>query len=141
MGDARAPLVTTANGTVAGITKKGVAGFLGVPFAAPPTGTLRFRETTAHAGWPGILAAATAAPLCVQGASPGHGSEDCLYLNAFAPLAGLPGAASPKAPRPILFYIHGGGFVGGGAREAFRLGARRCSAVSTTRVRRHVKPH
>jgi para-nitrobenzyl esterase len=80
--------------------------FRGVPFAEPPVGPLRFRPTVAAKPWtvPRDATRFAAAalqpdePLLVQ-------SEDCLYLNVWAP--------ADKGPHPVYVWIHGGGFTGG----------------------------
>lgn len=206
---AGAPTVHTTNGTIVGMLKYGVAGFLGIPFAAPPIGALRFKAPVSHPGWTGALDTTVGGPKCVQGAggsspspsppsppSPPHpappgcdawcsshghaadechcgvcgsfghctfsctadnktrfecpgsrapqtdvvvgrgggsrtvsassgssGNESCLYINAFTPSAALNRA--PGDPLlPVMFYIHGGGFVGGSATtEGFNLSA------------------
>ncbi len=61
--------------------------FRGIPFAAPPTGTLRWRAPQLPAHWEGVLKADEFGAVCMQpafrGAPPPHMSEDCLYLNVW----------------------------------------------------------
>lgn len=85
-----APIATTTTGKVSGITLDGVDGYLGVPFAAPPSGSLRFAAPIAHPTWDGVREATTAGAHCVQGAGPpkkspcgqwcsdhGHKADEC----------------------------------------------------------------
>ena len=102
--------VKTQQGLVQGVDQGGVTSWLGLPFAAPPVGELRWRPPEAPASWKGVRAANDFGAPCMQGLPPGapgadrKQSEDCLYLNVWA-------ASGPKAPkRPVMFYIHGGGF-------------------------------
>jgi para-nitrobenzyl esterase len=84
--------------------------FLGIPYAAPPVGPLRWRAPQPPAHWPGIRAATQFAPHCPQPIGVfgrASTSEDCLYLNVFAP------AGHRRAELPVMVWIHGGGFVGG----------------------------
>ena len=63
-----------------------VVAFKGVPFAAPPVGDLRWRPPAAVVAWAGVRDAGEAGPICAQGAGGGVGqSEDCLFLNVWAP--------------------------------------------------------
>jgi para-nitrobenzyl esterase len=102
--------VKTQGGVLQGVDRDGVAAWLGVPFAAPPVGDLRWRAPEAPAPWKGVRTANDFGAPCMQGLPPGAPgadrtqSEDCLYLNIWA----APGPKSPK--RPVMFYIHGGGF-------------------------------
>ena len=105
-GRARAldPVVAaTSQGLVRGVAAgANTTAFFGVPFAAAPA---RFEDAAAPTAWAGTRDASRPAAKCAQGAA-GEGSEDCLYLNAWSSM--VPG-------RPVMFYVHGGGFVGGSA--------------------------
>jgi hypothetical protein len=70
IASATGPTVTTTTGTVSGATQGGVDGYLGVPFAAPPSGVLRFAAPTAHPAWSGVRNATVAGAHCVQGSGP-----------------------------------------------------------------------
>ncbi len=121
--------VETAAGTLIGSEAEGVRRFLGVPFAAPPVGELRFRAPLAAAPWQGTRDARRFAPVCAQarvqaGALEVEGDEDCLYLNVYAP-SGTPETSETQqiaeidgGNRPVLVWIHGGGRrVGDGRRD------------------------
>ncbi|VFU09803.1 Carboxylic ester hydrolase [Methylocella tundrae] len=103
------PIVTTKEGRVQGFVQNGVAQFLGVPFAEPPVGNLRWRPPRKHAPWTSVLKATSYAPICAQittlgvFAGPANNNEDCLYLNVFTP------NLDPSARLPVVFWIHGGG--------------------------------
>ncbi|EDW02571.1 GH22069 [Drosophila grimshawi] len=89
-------------------------GFMGIPFAAPPVGELRFKSPVAASAWTGVLDASAAGSSCLQkcflmGSWPSVGSEDCLYLNVYRP------AHSITSPLPVMVYLHSGGFVCGSA--------------------------
>ena len=92
--------------------------WLGIPFAAPPVGQLRWRPPRPPASWSGPRDARKAGSICpqfagilsgVQRPEPGQiaGSEDCLYLNVYAPRASAEAARGRRLP--VLFWIHGGG--------------------------------
>ncbi|XP_054289944.1 juvenile hormone esterase-like [Macrosteles quadrilineatus] len=106
------PTVRTTNGLLRGKYMTSENGrifqaFLGVPFAAPPTGPLRFMPPQPQAKWDGIRDAIEEGKMCVQ-LKPG-GDEDCLYLNVFTT------EESKNRSLPVMVYIHGGGFYGGSA--------------------------
>ena len=92
---------------------KGVAGstagilvFKGIPFAAPPTGDLRWRGPKPAANWTGVRDADKFGPQCVQrGRGGASNSEDCLYLNIYT--------ATSSAKRPVMVWIHGGALTSG----------------------------
>src|ERR1700722_6298800 len=109
------PVVVTANGAVRGTSSGPVNEFLGIPYAAPPVGALRWRPPQPAASWPGVRAATAFAPHCPQLASPfgqASTSEDCLFLNVFTPSHGQAGAHSP-----VMVWIHGGALVTGESND------------------------
>jgi para-nitrobenzyl esterase len=102
-------VVSTAEGAVRGQEVGGVDRFLGVPYAAPPVGPLRWRPPQPAARRTGVRDATRFAPHCAQPPSPfggGTGSEDCLYLNVFT-------AARTHGLRPVMLWIHGGALTTG----------------------------
>jgi para-nitrobenzyl esterase len=105
-------VVHTDKGVVRGAVVDGVRAFLGVPYAAPPVGSLRWRPPQPAAAWRGIRDAVAFAPHCAQSVSPfgvASTSEDCLYLNVYTPSSVRPGV--PFAP--VMVWIHGGALVVG----------------------------
>ena len=93
------PVVTTGDGAVRGLAGGTVDAFLGLPYAAPPTGNLRWRPPQPPTPWPGVRDATSFAPSCPQNPTanpflpPGPTSEDCLYLNLYTPTCGTTPAA------------------------------------------------
>jgi para-nitrobenzyl esterase len=114
------PLVQTAEGPVQGFTAGGMKQFLGIPFATPPVGPLRWQPPKPHAAWTQPLNATTFGKTCAQitelgvFAGPVSVSEDCLFLNVFTP----GGAVKPGAKKlPVLVWIHGGGLFDGESND------------------------
>jgi para-nitrobenzyl esterase len=110
--------VKTAGGLVAGTTSADgkVSIFMGLPYAAPPVGDLRWRAPGPVVPWAGMRDATKPGPACMQGQMFGdisfdQKSEDCLTLNVYAPAAAKAGAL------PVMVWIHGGGFQAGGGPE------------------------
>ena len=94
-----APVVGTAGGAVRGKTVGTADEFLGIPYAAPPVGQLRWRPPQPAAGWSGVRDATAFAPNCAQPGDLPFGiasmSENCLYLNVYAPAGGQHGGGRP----------------------------------------------
>ncbi|MEA5123167.1 carboxylesterase/lipase family protein [Xanthomonas floridensis] len=101
--DARPEVVVTEAGAVRGVASAQGRVFLGVPFAAPPVGALRFRAPQPVAAWKDVRDARQAGPACLPRYRFGqkHVSEDCLTLNLYAP----PGPAHSRA---VMVWIYGG---------------------------------
>jgi len=109
---AAGPTVQTTEGRVRGEANGQAAIFRGIPFAAPPVVDLRWRAPQPPAARGSTLDASSFAPPCPQWAGTTLvGSEDCLYLNIWAPL-------QPEGERrPVMVFIHGGGNVAGSAGQ------------------------
>ncbi|WP_168169340.1 carboxylesterase/lipase family protein [Kushneria phosphatilytica] len=113
--DATAQTVQIDSGRVHGEGHDDVVVFRGIPFAAPPTGTHRWRPPQPPNAWSGVRDATRFGPECMQksvnsDAAPGDGrvSEDCLYLNVWRP------ARQTDHDLPVLVWLYGGGYVNGG---------------------------
>jgi para-nitrobenzyl esterase len=115
-------VVETSAGRLQGASERGLYAFRGVPYAAPPSGPLRFRPPQPPTPWAGVRDATRSGPAAPQYALPFFSwinaaarspGSDCLTLNVFTP--GLDGAR-----RPVLVWIHGGGFlVGSGSTVVY----------------------
>ena len=124
---ATAQVVRTTDGPVTGTSLAGgVKAWLGIPFAAPPVGDLRWTPPRPPEGWTTVRVADRFAPSCMQPLRD-HGiayyvgddpvAEDCLYLNVWAP-AGV----RPAAGLPVIVYVYGGSFVAGSSRKPLYVG-------------------
>ena len=102
--------VITEDGPVRGTNVFGVLGYLGIPYAAPPVGKLRWMPPQPHGMFSGVFDANRFGNFCTQPNGTGHttGAEDCLTLNVFTP-------TQVRAPLPVMVWIHGGGLVTGGS--------------------------
>jgi para-nitrobenzyl esterase len=120
-----APASPTTGGTVQGRTKDGVLLFAGIPYAAPPVGGGRFAPPAPPEPWSGTRDAARFGPVAWQpgkllgglmGLSEQHMEEDCLLLNVQTP-------ALDDGGRPVMVWIHGGGFTSGSGSTPWYNGA------------------
>src|SRR6478672_2931521 len=130
------PIVETAHGRISGTEVAGVCAFKGVPYGAPTGGERRFLPPIPPTGWTGVVAASSFGPACpptltdadrryfptdplwltYAGWDLGFGfSESCLNLNVWTPGLG-------EARRPVLVWLHGGGFAWGAGASSFTLG-------------------
>ncbi|MGB8260570.1 MAG: carboxylesterase family protein [Terracidiphilus sp.] len=114
-------LVKTEQGKVHGktINDGKVNAFLGLPYAAPPAGEMRWKAPAPAAKWKGERDATQYGAHCAQGKvfedmifQDNGDSEDCLFVNVYAPAS-----ATKKSKLPVMFWIHGGGYAGGGSNE------------------------
>ncbi|MFM2484473.1 carboxylesterase/lipase family protein [Celerinatantimonas yamalensis] len=112
---ARGPIVQLQSGRIEGSVQNGVDRFLGIPYARPPVGTLRWQRPLSAKPWQGIKQTTTFGPSCLQTPLKGDAaplpprySEDCLTLNVWRP-------SQIQQRMPVMVWIHGGGFVNGGS--------------------------
>ena len=119
--EATAPHGTIAQGRISGLRLGDVEAFEGIPYAAAPIGDLRWRPPQPAPSWRGVRDAAHFGADCMQLAVAGDDApprttpnEDCLYLNVWRPVG--------VTKRPVLVWIHGGGFVNGGSSAAIFSG-------------------
>lgn len=113
-------VVPTTSGQLRGVARAGGgAEFLGIPYAQPPVGDLRWREPLPAKPWPGVREAKAFGVPCAQPVlgdwnrhDAERGQEDCLFLNVVAPV--WPAAA----PLPVMLWLHGGANEGGTASSA-----------------------
>jgi para-nitrobenzyl esterase len=119
-----APQVKTRLGVVEGKDDGKVKAFLGIPYAAPPVGDLRWKAPAPAAKWSGVKKATEFGSHCMQGKvfgdmvfhDPG-GSEDCLSLNVWVP------DKHAEPTMPVMVWIYGGGFVAGTTSESRQEGS------------------
>jgi len=115
-----APLTSPVNitgGAITGSRAGPLNIYLGVPFAAPPVGDLRWRAPQPVRPWKGVRETRSYSPACAQTAEwiSNPKSEDCLYLNLWAP--------DHARKLPVIVWIHGGGLYGGTAALPLHNGA------------------
>ena len=113
--DAGSLIITTIDGRLRGRAAGTVGEFLGIPYAAPPVGALRWRPPQPAPHWTGVRAATRFGPHCPQYGSPfglASMSENCLFLNVYAP------AGSPRGDSlPVMVWIHGGDLTAGESND------------------------
>jgi para-nitrobenzyl esterase len=99
--------ISLSHGQVSGLElDSGIQAFLGIPFAAPPVGDLRWKAPEPPTPWQGVQIADNHPPACIQRRA-GYQSEDCLYLNVWTP------ADAAERKLPVMVWIHGGGWTSG----------------------------
>lgn len=123
-------VITTDKGKVSGIQQNGANAYLGIPYAQPPVGEMRWKAPAAPAAWQGVRDGSKFGSNCFQGDPKLFGpftpefmiqlpvSENCLYLNVWTP------AKRPAAKLPVIFWIHGGGFGSGSGSIPIYNGSR-----------------
>lgn len=131
-------IVETSGGRVEGRETSTHQSFLGIPYAAAPVGRLRFAPPASATPWTGVRPAVEAGLACPQPASllpgmaPGPTGEDCLSLNVYTP-------AADGGRRPVMVWLHGGGFITGSSTQAIydaqRLAVRGDVVVVTVNYR------
>jgi len=121
------PVVQLAQGKAAGnlLDQGRVKSFLGLPYAAPPVGDLRWRAPRPALGWQGLRNASHYGHRCSQWPiwkdyifQDDGPDEDCLYLNVYAPAS-----AKAGSKLPVMFWIHGGGYAAGSGSEPRYVGS------------------
>lgn len=107
--------VSVESGRVQGTVEGGLTVYRGIPFAAAPVGTLRWRAPQPAPAWQGVRAASEFGRACMQSnpaiANLPAPAEDCLFLNVWTP------ATRASDRLPVMVWIHGGGFVAGTPAE------------------------
>ena len=117
-------ITQTTYGAVEGEQRPGHVAFRGIPYAAPPIGSRRFAAPEPPEPWASVRPARAFGASAIQGEAfaPGAGaegptSEDCLYLNVFTP-------GADQRRRPVLVFVHGGGFIVGSSSSPLYDGGR-----------------
>jgi para-nitrobenzyl esterase len=115
-----APVVATSHGKIRGTIDRGVQVFRGIPYGAPTGGARRFGAPEPPEAWTGVRDATAFGPSSPQ-LIPGAQSEDCLVLNVWTP------EADRSARRPVMVWVHGGGFAVGSGSDKVNDGVRLCA--------------
>ena len=111
------PIITIKNGQLQGVETKGMLAFRNIPYAASPTGDLRWRPPQPAKDWSDVRDASKFGEACIQPLVRGlnselvPGTEDCLKLNVYTPKSGK--------SLPVMVWFHGGGLIEGSASEPY----------------------
>jgi para-nitrobenzyl esterase len=122
-----AQTVNTEGGRLEGVRSGRIVAYKGIPYATPPVGSLRWREPQPASPWKGVRKASTFAPICMQTGEPLPGapaervSEDCLYLNIWAPIRS---GAKRNEALPVMVWLYGGGWTNGSSSTPVTWGDR-----------------
>jgi len=110
------PVIRTENGRLQGVVGTEMIEYLGIPYAAPPVGTLRWMPPQAFGRWKGVFQATQFGNTCPQMNTMGAvvGDEDCLFLNVYTPRG--KNRVKPTR-RPVMVWIHGGGLTKGAGSD------------------------
>ena len=121
-------VINTESGPIQGVSslEDDVEAYLGIPYAEPPVGELRFAKPVPKKRWTDVYNAADVGPPCFQFESQSHYfepnttnmSEDCLYLNIWAPKS-----EPTHGLRPIIIFLHPGAFVSGSSSTTWHDGS------------------
>lgn len=109
--------IQTDKGAVQGALNGTTRAFLGIPYAEPPLGALRWKPPAPHKPWTDTLQATAKGPSCLQlnplsGVIDSSSKEDCLTLNVWTP------SSQAASPPPVMVFVHGGSFVFGSGGDA-----------------------
>lgn len=123
------PQVATSYGLVEGNRNGAVTEYLGIPYAAPPVGELRWADPQAPQSWDGVFEAKSKGNACTQygvGLPAFYPREDCLTLNVWVP--------NTEGPHPVMFWVHGGAQMAGSSNELQYDGASLAAAQNVVVV-------
>ena len=115
------PVTETTGGRVRGRVDSGVYVFKGIPYGGTTAGERRFMPPSKAASWTGVRDAFEYGPMCPQGTGEGNQGEDCLVLNVWT--RGL----SDGGKRPVMVWLHGGGYTGGTGADPRADGVNLCN--------------
>ncbi|WP_036922446.1 carboxylesterase/lipase family protein [Propionicicella superfundia] len=123
MAQSDGPIVSTPSGRVSGVQRAGHAAFLGIPFAEPPVGALRFAPPAPARPWDGVRPATAFGPTPLRVATSGLVPEPAIPGEGILTVSVFTPDADPAARLPVLVWIHGGGFIGGSPASPWHDGA------------------